>query len=226
MMNDSNQLLIKSLITGILFISSCTMSFSQDTVKTYIAYDIFKAFVNEHSITVGHGLGPHHLVTFSLGYVYDNTVLREGFVGLSPNQDEFPVMVYTGPAVRAGYEYRIRSFYYIGVDIYAKHLHYNDHEFKDADGKDHMILYERSEKSNFIGGHFNFGFLLIIPKTPVLINPSVSIGGTMKYRNYTTVITTDAGEYDGHRPEEGRVSERQDVFSVMMNLNIGIRIGR
>ena len=32
--------------------------------------------------------------------------------------------------------------------------------------------------------------------------------------------------YDGHYPKEGPVSERQDVFSVMMNLNVGIRIGK
>src|SRR5659263_56707 len=74
--------------------SSYKMLYSQDTVKTYIAYDVFKALINEHSVTVGHGIGKHHLVTFSLGYVYDNRSIRKSFIGFSPNQDEFPVMVY------------------------------------------------------------------------------------------------------------------------------------
>jgi hypothetical protein len=216
----------RNLISGFLFVSSFTMSYSQDTVKTYIAYDVLKAFINEHSVTVGHGLGPHHMVTFSLGYVYDNENLRESFVGLSPNQDEYPVMVYTGPAVRAGYEYRFKPFFYVGADIYFKHLHYDDHEFKDEDGKDNMVIYKRSEKSNFYGGHVNVGFLVTIPKTPVLINPSVSIGGTMKFRNYTTEIIEVTSMYGDHYPKEGPVSERQDVVSVMMSLNIGIRIGK
>lgn len=215
-----------SLISGFMFISSFTMSFSQDTVKTYIAYDVLKAFINEHSVTVGHGLGSHHMVTFSLGYVYDNRNLRESFIGFSPNQDEYPVMVYKGYAVRTGYEYRFKPYFYAGLDIYGKHLLYNDHEFRDEDRKDNMVVYKRSEKSNFFGGHINAGFLVTIPNTPVLINPSVSIGGTMKFRNYTTDIIEVTYMYGGHYPEEGSVSNRQDVVSVMMNLNIGIRIGK
>jgi hypothetical protein len=225
MINKTIRIIKRGLIPGFLLISLSMRSFSQDTVKTYIVYDVFKAFVNEHSITLGHGIGTHHLVTFSLGYVYDNRNLRESFAGLSPNQDEFPVMVYTGPTVRAAYEFRFSSLY-LGIDIFAKHLRYNHHVFKDEDRKDHMILYERSEKSNFLGGHVNLGFLLTIPKTPVLINPSVSLGGAMKYRNYTTAITLGPGEYGGHLPQEGSVSVRQDVISVMMNINIGIRIGK
>jgi hypothetical protein len=224
---------ITALIGKRLFIiliiasSSFKVLYSQDTVKTYIAYDVFKAFINEHSVTVGHAIGKHHLVTFSLGYVYDNRSIRKSFIGFSPNQDEFPVMVYEGVAVRAGYEYRLKPWFYAGMDIYGKHLQYKDHEFKDEDGQDNMVIYTRSEKSNFFGGHINIGFLLNIPKTPVLINPSVSFGGTLKYRNYTTEdIQYSWKLYGGHRPEGGTVSKREDNISVMMNLNIGIRIGK
>ena len=220
------QIIKRSLISGILFVSPFALSYGQDTVKTYIAYDVLKAFINEHSITIGHGLGPHHLVTFSIGYVYDNKYLRESFIGLSPSQDEYPVMVYKGPTARAGYEYRLSQFFYCGVDLYVKHLYYKDHVFEDQDGKDHAVIYKRSETSNFVGGHLNLGFLLTIPKTPLLINPSIALGGTFKYRNHTTEICSGDEWYDGPWPEEGPVSERQDVVSVMMNLNIGIRIGK
>jgi hypothetical protein len=84
MMNMAISMGRRSLISGFLFVFSFTMSFGQDTVKTYIAYDVFKAFVNEHSVTIGHGFVPHHMVTFSLGYVYDNRNLRESFIGFSP----------------------------------------------------------------------------------------------------------------------------------------------
>lgn len=216
----------RSIICGFLFITSFTLSFSQDTVKTFIAYDVLKALINEHSITVGHVLGTHHMVTISFGIVYDNKGLRKSFIGFSPNQDEYPVMVYKGYAIRTGYEYMFKPWFYAGLDIYDKHLFYNDHEFKDEDRKDNMVVYMRSEKSNFYGAHLNVGFLLNIPKTPVLINPSVSIGGTLKYRNYDTEIISVTLMYGGHLPEEGQISKRQNDVSLMMNLNIGIRIGK
>jgi hypothetical protein len=226
MIDKAIRIIKRTFILILLSASFSIISYGQDTVKTYIAYDVFKALVNEHSITIGQSLGLRHRVTFSLAYVYDNKTLRENLVGLSPSQDKYPVMVYKGPAVRAGYAFMVSRYFYVGIDIYAKHLYYHDHDFMDQDRKDHGVVYNRSEHSNFFGGHVNLGFLLTIPHTPVVINPSIAMGETLEYRNHTTRNVHGDEMYDGQWPEEGTFSVKQEVFSIMMNMNIGIRIGK
>jgi hypothetical protein len=179
--------------------------------------------INEYSITFGYSLTIHHLVTFSAGYNHLNEGLQKTILGLSPSQDKYPVLVYTGPVFRASYAYRIKPFFYFGADIGYKHLQYANHTFHDSK-KDNGVWYTRDEKSNVLVAHGNIGFLLAISNTPIFFNPSVAIGGNLKFRHYTTYDV----QSDTYGPvvNTGTFSKTQDDISFMMNLNVGIRIGK
>ena len=185
----------------------------------------FQGIINEHSITFGYNLNQHHLVTLSMGYTYVNKSLRESIIGFSPSQDKYPVLVNTGPVIRGGYEYRVKPFFYFGADLCYKYLQYSNHRFQDSNGKDASVWYTRDEKSNVLAGHLNLGFLLEISKTPIVFNPSIGIGGKIKYRNYTTynVEKSSDGSFDVY---PGTFSKTQGDFSIIMNMNIGITIGK
>jgi hypothetical protein len=210
-------MLFSQFASGILY--------SQNSYKFFITYDPFKAIINEHSIALGYNRNPHHLIEFSLGYMYANKSLRESIIGFSPSQDKYPVLVNTGPVVRGGYEYKVKPFFYFGADVCYKYLQYSNHEFQDSNGKDASVWYTRDEKSNVLAGHVNIGFLLNISKTPIVFKPSIGIGGKIKFRNYTTynVEKSSDGSFDIY---PGTFSKKQGDLSIIVNMNIGITIGR
>lgn len=219
------RVLIQTFCLILLFQVNPKVLFCQDTYKFFITYDPFKAIINEHSVTVGYNLNQHHLVTLSMGYTYVNKSLRESIIGFSPSQDKYPVLVNTGPVIRGVYGYRVKPFFYFGADICYKYLKYSNHEFLDSNSKDAFVRYTRDEKSNVFAGHLNTGFLLKISKTPIVFNPSIGIGGKIKFRNYTTynVINSSEGSFDVN---PGTFSKTQAALSIIMNMNIGITIGK
>lgn len=204
----------------ILFFPSKAL-LSQNSTKFFIGHDLFKGLINEQSFTFGFNLTRHHLIMISLGYTHDNKFLREECRGLSPSQDKYPFLVYKGPTVRSAYEYRFAPFFYVGADIFYKYLYYSNHTFVDSEGDPGDVTFTRDEKSNVFGFHVNSGFIISIPKAHLLINPSIGIGETFKFRNYTTTDSETRGDVSFDIPV-GSFSKEQHYLSIMMNLNIAV----
>jgi hypothetical protein len=217
--------IFKTFLIFLIFQIPSKELYSQDSSKYFIGYDLFKGIINEPSFTFGYNLTRHHFITFSLGYTYDNKNLRDNFRGLSPSQDKYPFLVYNGPTFRTSYEFRIVSFFYFGADFYYKYLSYTNHTFYDSEGDYGDVTFTRDEKANVFGWHVNSGFMITIPKIHLLINPSIGLGETIKSRTYTTTNSTATGERYEDVPL-GTYSKELQYFSVMMNLNIAITIGK
>ena len=217
---------MKTLAVFLVFFKVTTgILYSQEPVRFFVTYDPFKALINEHSVTVGYNISNHHLIALSLGYNYANESLRESIIRLSPSQDKYPVLVYTGPVIRVAYGYRFSSFFYVGADIGYKYLQYSNHRFTDQNGKDGMVRYTRDEKTNVLVGHVNAGFLLTIPHTHIILNPVIGIGGKVKFRNYTTSNVEESSDAS-FDISPGTFSKTQSDISFLMSMNVGFRIGK
>jgi hypothetical protein len=214
--------IFKILLIFLFFQISSRELYSQDTLRYFIGYDLFKGIINEHSFTFGYNLKKHHAVTLSLGYTYDNKNLRDMFKSFSPSQDNYPFMVYKGPTFRTGYEYRFSPIFYLGIDLFYKYLYYLNQTFVDANRKDNSVTYAREEHANVFGWHINTGLMIVIPKIHLFFNPSIGLGETIRDRTYTTTSTTN-----GYMAMPlGTYSEKLKNFSILMNLNIGIMFGK
>lgn len=176
--------LSRLIITCCLLLFSGIFVFGQDTTKFWtVSFDLYKALIDEYSLTIGHRILNHQYVSLSLGYTYYNASLRNTFETLSPDQGEYPIFVYIGPTFRGNYDFG--SFTsphfgaYIGIDIYYKHLSYNNYQFLNESGgyysnenpygyDDDEQFYKgynyftRSEIANVYGAHFHFGYMISI----------------------------------------------------------------
>jgi len=208
-----------------LILLSAEKIYSQDSTKYFIGYGIFKGIINEQSLTFGYQITHRHFLTISLGYTHDNKILREEFLDISPSQDKYPFLVYYGPTFRTSYGFRLAPRFYVGADLFYKYLYYNNHTFHDSKGDPSNVYFTRDEKSNVFGWHINTGFLIIIPKIRLLINPTLGIGETYKHRNYTTTYSKTIGEPSFDIPL-GSFKKNLHYISLMMNLNVGITIGK
>jgi hypothetical protein len=213
--------ILRIALIVLVFIIPTKGLLSQDSIKFFIGYDLVKGIINEQSLTFGYYLTQHHTITLSLGYTHGNKPLREQHYGLSPSQDKYPFLVYKGPTIRTSYEYRFASFFYVGADLFYKHLKYSNHTFIDSEGDPGHVTFTRDEKSNLFGFHINSGFMFMIPKIHFFINPAIGIGGTLKYRNYTTTDSETFGDVSFNIPNSTYTKDMQ-YLSVHVNLNIGI----
>lgn len=209
----------------------------QDSTKFWtVSFDLFKAIIDEYSLTLGHKISNHQYVSLSLGYTYYNSLMRNTFETLSPDQGEFPILVYTGPTFRANYDYCTftNSLFsrYLGFDLYYKHLSYTNYQFLNESGGYRPGLgddgfdqggnsFTRSETANVYGAHVHFGHMIIFGKH-FFYNILFGIGLTYKSRLYTT--TNSISWYDPKTTQpNGTYSQDQIYFSPILTMNLGYR---
>jgi len=225
----------------ILFLSISAIG--QDSTKFWtVSFDLFKAIIDEYSLTFGHKISNHQYVSLSLGYTYYNSTLRNTFETWSSDQGEFPIFVYTGPTFRGNYDFGTFTSphfgAYIGIDIYYKHLSYKNYQFLNESGGYYSYnnpydygddeefhkgynYFTRSETANVYGAHFHFGYMVTIGKH-IFINNFFGIGKTYKYRLNTTTNSTYGNEPTIIEPD-GTFSENQNYFSPLITLDLGYR---
>jgi len=144
--------------------------------------------------------------------------------GISPSQDTYPILAYNGPTIRAGYNFRLFSVFYLGADFYYKYLYYNNVTFFDSDGDWGDVTFTRNEKANVLGWHINTGIKINLSKK-LYFNPSLGMGQTIKHRTYTTtnvIINPSPEEY----VPVGTYTKDLKYFSMIFNLNFGIKLGK
>jgi len=217
------KILYRSLLILFILLSQSKESYCQDTTKFFISYDFIKGIINEPSLTFGYYLTPHHFVTLSLGYTYDHKSIREAICSLSPNQDTYPFMVYQGPTVRTSYAYQLGPTFYLGADFFYKYLQYDDHEFLNSESGGE-VSFIRNEKAKVFGGHYNIGFMKLLPDSRLLINPSIGLGLTYKHRVYTTKDVHRMYDFYGEIPQEGTFTKNMWYTSLLFNLNFGLNL--
>jgi len=200
-------------------------SAGQDNLKLLTGYAPLKGFVVEHSLMIGLLVGKHHLITVSPGYTHDNRKVRERWCGLSPSQNLYPFLVYHGPVIRAGYEFRFFEYIIVGGDLFYKHLSNSGHTFLDSEGDHGGIEFTRDEISTVYGWHVNLGLLFNLECIHIFLNPSIGLGKTYKQRTYTTTAFEPVWPADYDIPL-GTFKKNLQYFSFFPNFTIGFVIGK
>ncbi len=189
--------------------------------KFFIGYDLLKGAIDEHSLTIGYYAFKKQFITLSIGYTYPQSSENS----LSPDQSEYPIFMYKGPVFRMGYEFHpiTKSFSYFGIDIYYKHLYFNNITLHN-DNDERVNDFTQSELANVYGWHLNGGF--VHNYRHFFINFLIGAGMTFKFRNYSIYNSNieQYGEYDGPLVNNGTFKETQHYLSVILGLNIGVRL--
>ncbi|MEP7265974.1 MAG: hypothetical protein ABI772_15830 [Bacteroidota bacterium] len=142
------------------------------------------------------------------------------------NDDKYPIGAYNGPQIRIGllkgrdHEYMTR---YMGLQLIAKYLYYNDHKFVDWFSHDDAVdvIYIRSEKAVVFGAEW-----LIQNERPgdkLFLNTSLGFGLRVKFRDITT--TKSVGSSGGINYAESRPVGTKHTRLFLPTINFGILIG-
>lgn len=233
------KILSKIILVCVLVFPICFSAAGQDSSKYWtFSYDIFKALIDEQSITMGHKVSKHHYASISLGYTYYNSSLRNTFKTWSPDQGEYPIFVYSGPTFRGNYDFflfrdPINFPVYVGIDLYFKHLFYNNYQFYNESGGYSPGLgddgfypgynsFIRSETANVYGAHIHLGIMSPIGRH-LYVNFLAGFGRTYKYRLYTTTNSISM-YYNKIVQPDGTFTEDQQYWSPILSIGFGFRI--
>lgn len=179
-----------------------------------------------------------HIFGITLGYVYSNKYFQ--VARLSPSQNEYPGLVYTGLVTRISYSYlknhNNHCAFYVSPQFMFKDLHYNNKKFEDDSGvnleDDYKETgakgendYARNEKAQIYGLDFVAGWMYFIGNTnsklKLYLNFCFGFGFNYRHRNINTLWSNKIGE-PTNVVAVGHSTMDQNFFIPILGIKMGL----